>query len=174
MKYADELTKSMTFLCNKGWEFIGQSIRDGGTFMSRTFVDVPVERLIEFPVVEDFNLQFAFGNAVAGKPTCVVFPRLNFLLLATGTLVNMVDKFQTLIDNKFCPHLIIRSSVGPDRPVSPQIQHIGNYTEPLKKMLTNVEVTYLKEPEDIFPAYEDASRYGIHLIIEEGNFYNSK
>ena len=45
----------------------------------------------------------------------------------------------------------------------------------MRKMLTEVEVIELMEPEDIFPAFERAYNSDkSFLMIEHGEFYNSK
>ena len=54
---------------------------------------------------------------------------------------------------KLKPKIIIRTGVGSQRPLHPQFQHIGDFTEAFKKMTTTIEVLRLKEPKDIFPAY---------------------
>ena len=44
-------------------------------------------------------------------------------------------------------------------------------------MFTTIDVVELEEPEDVFPAYRDALQREDQkptLIIEHGNYYNSK
>lgn len=174
MRYKNELSKSMEYLCNdKDFMIVGQSTC-GGTFMTSTLLNVDKDKLLEFPICEQFNCQFAFGLALAGQPTLAIIPRLNFLLLGISDIVNTFDKFHLIAKDKIKPNLIIRSAVGPDFPVHPRFQHVGNYTEALCSMLTNIKVHYLGKTEDIFSSYKEASEGGIHLIIEEGNYYNKE
>ncbi|MBZ0167641.1 MAG: hypothetical protein K8I00_12615, partial [Candidatus Omnitrophica bacterium] len=75
------------------------------------------------------------------------------------------------------PKMIIRVASGPYKPVHPGHQHIGNYAEAFRKMFTTIDVVELEEPQDIFPAYRDALQREDQkptLIIEHGNYYNSK
>ena len=56
-------------------------------------------------------------------------------------------------------------------------QHTADYTDVFEKMLTNINVVSLEEPEDIFPAYEEAllgDDFHATLLIENGGFYNDK
>ena len=73
--------------------------------------------------------------------------------------------------------IIIRTGVGSQRPLHPQHQHIGDFTESIKKMCTTIDVIKLMEPEDIFPAYEKAftrTDGRNTLIVEFGDYYNEK
>jgi hypothetical protein len=75
------------------------------------------------------------------------------------------------------PRVIIRTSIGPKVPLDGGPQHTADYTEVFKKMLTNINVISLDEPEHIFPAYEEAllgDNYHATLLIENGAFYNDK
>ena len=65
----------------------------------------------------------------------------------------------------------------PYEPVHPGHQHVGNYAEAFRRMFTAIDVVELNEPEEIFPAYKYALEREDNrstLIIEHGNFYNSK
>jgi hypothetical protein len=66
-------------------------------------------------------------------------------------------------------------AVGSKVPFSAGPQHTQNHTEALRKMLTEIEVVELIEPEDIFPAFEKAYNGDKStLIVEHSEFYNSK
>ena len=51
---------------------------------------------------------------------------------------------------------IIRTGIGSQRPLHPQHQHIGDFTDMVRKMCSSLDVIKLNEPEDIFPSYEKA------------------
>jgi hypothetical protein len=73
--------------------------------------------------------------------------------------------------------VIIRVAVGPDSPVHPGHQHVGNYAQGFREMFSWIEVVELSEPEEIFPAYQKAferSDQKSTLLIEHGNFYSQK
>ena len=75
----------------------------------------------------------------------------------------------------FKPKVIMRTSIGSTNPLNGGVQHTNNYTEPFKQILGEVDVVLLNEPEEIFPAFENAyNRDGSSLIIEWGDYYNDK
>ena len=176
MKYFDELKRSMEWLAEQpNTIFLGQSVEVPGTAMRNTLKDVNPNKLLEFPVAEDMQLGVSIGMALNGAVPISIFPRWNFLLLATNQLVNHLEKIPLI--SSYRPKVIIRTSVGSERPLHPHFQHIGDYTEAFQKMLTNVEVIRVDEPEQIFPAYEKAYNRDdgkSTLIVEWGDYYNEK
>jgi pyruvate/2-oxoglutarate/acetoin dehydrogenase E1 component len=176
MAYFDELTRAMSMLAGKpDTLFVGQAVGVSGTFMFNTLAGVPPERRLEFPVAESFQMQFSLGLALAGTVPVCIFPRQNFLALAVGDLVNTVDKVPAISGGKLRPKVIIRTAVGPDQPVHPGHQHIGDFTEAFQRMFSHIKVRRLDEPEDVFPAYVEAyATDGVSLLIEVGNHYNAK
>jgi hypothetical protein len=73
--------------------------------------------------------------------------------------------------------MIIRTSVGSQRPLHPQFQHIGDFTDAFKKMTTTIEIIRLKEPKDIFSAYKKALTRKDRkntILVEYGDYYNEK
>lgn len=177
MKYFDELKRTMEWAAEQqNVIFLGQAVGVPGTFMYNTIKEIPAHQRIEFPVSESFQMQMTVGAAFSGYLPISIYPRLNFLLLAMGDMSNIVDKMCEIYPNNF-PKVIIRSAVGPDSPVHPGHQHVGDYTEGLQKILKNIEVIKLENPEDIFPAYQKAlnpSNLKSYLMIEVGNYYNEK
>ncbi|MCA9408215.1 MAG: hypothetical protein KC733_05970 [Candidatus Omnitrophica bacterium] len=157
--------------------FVGQTVAGPGTFMFQTLRDLPKEKTLEMPINESFQMQFTIGLALAGYTPISVYPRQNFLLLATADMVNMLDKIPAISDNQVLPRIIIRVAAGPYEPVHPGHQHVGNYAEGFRKMFSWIDVVELEEPQDIFPAYEHAytrKDQKATLIIEHGNYYNAK
>jgi pyruvate/2-oxoglutarate/acetoin dehydrogenase E1 component len=129
------------------------------------------------PVSESFQMQFTLGLALGGYIPVSIYPRQNFLLLAAGDLVNVIDKFKGLTAGAVSPRIIIRTATGPDKPVHPGHQHVGNYAQALRRMFAEIEVVELDEPADIFPAYERALTQvngKPMLLIEHGNHYQDK
>ncbi len=157
--------------------FLGQTVAGPGTFMYQTLRDVPPEKTLEMPVNESFQMQFSLGLALAGYIPISVYPRQNFLLLATSDMVNMLDKMPAVSGGSVIPKMIIRVASGPDAPVHPGHQHVGNYAEAFRKMFTTIDVIELEEPEEIFPAYQHALERPDNkatLMIEHGNYYGQK
>ncbi len=178
MKYFDELKRTMEWIAQQpNTLFLGQTTAGPGTFMFQTLRDVPKGRALEMPVNESFQMQFTIGLALAGYTPISVYPRQNFLLLATGDMANMIDKIPAISSNQILPRIIIRVAVGPDSPVHPGHQHVGNYAEAFRKMFHWIEVVELNEPEEIFPAYQHALERKDSqstLMIEHGNYYGQK
>ena len=55
----------------------------------------------------------------------------------------------------------------------PGPQHCQNYTEALKKMVTNIDVVELLKTGDIYPAYEQAVNSDKStILIEHSDLYN--
>ena len=178
MTYFDELKRTMEWLAEQpDTMFVGQTVAGPGTFMYQTLRDVPPDKTLEMPINESFQMQFSIGMALAGYVPISVYPRQNFLLLATSDMVNMLDKIPAISEGQLLPKMIIRVASGPYQPVHPGHQHIGNYAEAFRQMFTTIDVVELEEPEDVFPAYRDALQREDQkptLIIEHGNYYNSK
>src|SRR3989338_2317742 len=176
MKYFDELKRTMEWLARQPKTFfLGQTVAGPGTFMFQTLRDLPPEKTLEMQINESFQMQFSIGLALAGYIPISVYPRQNFLLLATGDMVNMIDKMPAISANQVLPKILIRVAVGPDSPVHPGHQHVGNYAEGFRKMFKWIEVVELNEPQEIFPAYQkalDSVNQKSTLLIEHGNYYN--
>jgi pyruvate/2-oxoglutarate/acetoin dehydrogenase E1 component len=178
MKYFDELKRSMDFLAqDPRTVFMGQAVAVAGTAMTNTLKDVPRERLLELPVAEEMQMGMTTGMALAGMVPVSIFPRWNFLLCGMSQLINHLDKIDVMSNGGYKAKAIVRTGIGSQRPLHPQHQHIGDYTDALRSMCTTIEIIRLDEPEDIFPAYErallrDDGRSTI--IVEYGDYYGEK
>ena len=178
MKYFDELKRAMNWLSDQDQTlFLGQAVAYPGTGMTNTLIDVRKDKLLEMPVVEEMQMGISIGLAINGSVPITIFPRWNFLLLAANQIVNHLDKLSLYSDGQFKPKVIIRTSIGSERPIHPQHQHVGDYTEAFRLMLTTCEVIRLGEPEDIFTAYEKAylrQDGKSTILVEYGDYYNEK
>lgn len=178
MKYFDELKRSMTFLAqDPRTVFIGQAVAVAGTAMTNTLKDVPADRLIELPVAEEMQMGMTTGMALTGLVPVSIFPRWNFLLCAISQLVNHLDKVSVMSSGGFKTKAIIRTGVGSERPLHPQFQHVGDFTDAIRAMCTTIDVIRLDEPADIFPAYEKALLRDdgrSTIVVEYGDFYGEK
>ena len=178
MKYADELTKAMDFLAkNPKTIFLGQAVEYPGTAMTNTLKNVPKNKLIEIPVAEEMQLGISNGLALNNYIPISIFPRWNFLLLATNQLINHLDKFEVMSQGLFKTKVIIRTSIGSQRPLHPQHQHVGDFTEAFKKVLSTVDIIRLEEPKDVKPAYKKALERNdgkSTILVEYGDYYNEK
>jgi len=176
MKYFDELKRSMDMLATyPDTIFLGQAVACAGTGMSNTLKDVDDEKKLELPVCEDLQMGMTNGLALTGKIPVSIFPRWNFLLLGTNQIVNHLDKIPAISDYK--TKAIIRTSIGSIRPLHPQDQHTGDYTDAFNSMCTTIDIVRLNEPEDIFPAYEKALNRTdgkSTILVEWGDYYGEK
>lgn len=157
--------------------FFGQAVGVAGTAMTNTLKDISRDRLIELPVAEEMQMGVTLGMALTGLIPVSIFPRWNFLLLAINQLVNHLDKIQIMSKGEYHVKAIIRTGIGSERPLHPQHQHVGDFTEAIQAMCTTVDVIRLEEPEHIFPAYQKALEREdgrSTLLVEYGDFYSEK
>ena len=178
MKYFYELKRAMEFLAQDPRTiFLGQAVVDKGTGMTNTLQDVPLNQRIELPVAEEMQMGLSIGMALRGKIPVSIYPRWNFLLLATNQIVNHLDKLKRMSDGGYQPKVIVRVGIGSERPLNPQCQHLGDFTDAFRSMCDNIEVVRLDEPETIFPAYTTALERTdgkSTILVEWGDFYHEK
>jgi pyruvate/2-oxoglutarate/acetoin dehydrogenase E1 component len=157
--------------------FLGQAIGFSGHAISNTMVNVPQDKRIELPVLEETQLGMSTGMALEGWVPITCYPRFDFFILSLNQLVNHLDKMQDMSKGDMKPKVIIRVAVGSKVPFSAGPQHTQNHTEAMKKMLTEIEVVELIEPEQIFnifkTAYEREDGKST-LIIEHSEYYGTK
>ena len=156
---------------------MGQAVACAGTAMSNTLKKVPREKLIELPVAEELQMGMSTGMALAGQVPVSIFPRWNFLLLAVNQVVNHLDKLTAVSNGGYQPKVIIRTGIGSERPLHPQHQHVGDFTDAFRLMCGNIEVIRLEEPSDVFPAYQRALERQdgkSTIVVEYGDYYSEK
>lgn len=173
--YKDALTKSMDFLGEQqDTVFIGQQVLWHGNPMSTTIGNVPKDKIIELPVMEESQMGMSLGMAMAGNFVITFYPRWDFLICATNQLVNHVDKISLMSRGTWNPNMIIRLGKGSDKPLDPGHQHRGNYLEEFKSLCPNINFWDLKNPSRIEPTYRSAyEKGGIHVIVEYPELYYS-
>tara|TARA_B110000483_G_scaffold102579_1_gene125353 strand:+ start:179 stop:718 length:540 start_codon:yes stop_codon:yes gene_type:complete len=177
-KYFNEIKRSMDFLgTKKETIFIGQAVEVPGTAMSNTLKDIPKKKLLELPVAEEMQMGMSLGLAMNGNIPISIFPRWNFLLYGINQLVNHIDKFKIMAGNKIKPKIIIRTSIGSQRPLHPQYQHIGDFSSAIQKMCSTIDIIKLNDPNKIFSSYKKAyeRKDGKNtIIVEYGDYYSEK
>lgn len=158
MKYSEEIKKAMSALAeHPDTMFIGQAVEYEGTGLYDSLAHLPEHKRMELPVAEYLQCGIANGMAIEGLIPVSTFPRWNFLLMGVDQIVNHLDKFSSMSLGKCNPKVIIRVAVGSERPIDPQDQHKGNFTEAFKFMCKTIDIIELIEPKDIVPAYEKLS-----------------
>ena len=152
MKYFDEIKKSMEYLAkNKNTVFLGQAVRVPGTAMFNT---LNKKKKIELPVAEEMQMGMSLGMALEGYVPVTIYPRWNFLLLATNQLVNHLDKISEISNNKINPQIIIRTAVGSVRPLDPQSQHRGDFSKAFKQICKNIDIYKISKANEVFKTYK--------------------
>jgi len=168
MTYQEEITKAMNILGkNKNTIFIGQCVEYSGTSLFNTLKGVPKDKRIELPVCEEMQMGISIGLALEGFIPISVFPRWDFLILATNQLVNHLDKMEQMSCGQFKPKVIIRTSIGSVKPLFPGPQHNQDYTGAFIKILKNVNIVKLNKKEDILKEYKKAFKSNKSTILVE-------
>ena len=175
MIYFEELKKSMNYLAkDERTIFLGQAVKVDGTAMSTTLKEVDQNKLIELPVAEEMQMGITNGYALNGLIPVSIFPRWNFLLLGMNQLINHLDKIKKMSNDTYKTKVIVRTGIGSVRPLHPQFQHVGDFTESVKKMCTNIELIRLDKPNEIFEAYKKALNRDdgkSTIVVEYGDYY---
>lgn len=175
MTYKDELTKAMNLLAkDKRVIFLGQSVAYPGSLLSSTFEKISKSKKIELPLIEDAQMGMSIGLSLEGYIPISIYPRMDFLIIATNQLVNHLDKIEEMSCGQFKPKIIIRTAIGSTKPLYPGVQHCSDYAEGLKCMLKNVEVIKLTESKQIVQAYKHALNRKdgkSTILIEIADFY---
>lgn len=174
--YFDELTKAMEEISKLDKSlFVGQAVAVAGTAMRNTLLNVPQEKLVEFPVDEDVQMGFSIGLALAGFTPISIYPRWNFLILATNQMVNHLDKLKEITNLQNPPKVIIRTAVGSVKPLHPGPQHTGDFSDAFGLMCKNLNIVNLSNADMIYGEYLHAFTRddGVStLIVEQMDLYN--
>ena len=176
MKYKEELIKSMKWLGEKeNTLFLGQATLFSGHAISGTLTEVPKEKMIELPVMEEVQMGMCAGLSLEGYVPISIYPRFNFMMLSINQLVNHIDTMREMSKGELVPRVIVRVAVGANKPLDGGSQHTQDFTESIKNMLNDTVVVELKEPEQIFQSFKDAyNRNGSTVLIEWGDYYAEK
>ena len=141
MKYKEELIKSMKWLGEKdNTIFLGQATAFSGHAISGTLSDVPKDKLIELPVMEELQMGMSAGLSLEGFIPISIYPRFNFMMLSINQLVNHIDTMREMTKSQLVPRVITRVAVGAKKPLDGGSQHTQDFTESIKNMLTDTVV----------------------------------
>ena len=176
--YFDEIRRGHELLVSdKRTVFVGQSVKYESNALFRTMekqggeLIVPMDRRIELPVIEDFQMGYCIGLALQGYVPVSIFPRWDFLLLAANQLVNHLDKIPLI--SGYRPKVIIRTTVGASHPFSSGIQQSQDHTAAFRLMLKTVQIIELNSRFDVLKGYRKALEMeGSCLIVERQDLFN--
>ena len=150
--------------------FVGQSVAYDGAKIYGSLEGVPMEKRLELPVLEDFQMGFCMGLALQGYLPICIYPRMDFMVLALNQLVNHLDKAPLF---GWHPKVIIRVGVGQKHPLDAGPQHTNDHTEAFRQMLTSIPVVRVGSPVEVTAAYESAlAGKGSVVIVEHPSFYD--
>ena len=171
-EYKIALTKAMSDLAKLDETiFIGQQIIYAGNPMSTTLTEVPKEKMIEVPVMEETQMGMSLGLAITGKTVISFYPRWDFVISAANQLINHVDKYELMTGKKV--NILIRVGKGANVPLDPGHQHKANYINEFKTMCPNIEIHDLKTWQDVELSYKYAiENGGVHILAEYPELYN--
>ena len=171
-EYKIALTNAMSDLAKLDETiFIGQQIIYAGNPMSTTLTEVPKEKMIEVPVMEETQMGMSLGLAIVGKTVISFYPRWDFVISAANQLINHVDKYELMTGKKV--NILIRVGKGANIPLDPGHQHKANYINEFKSMCPNIEIHDLKTWQDVELSYNYAIKEGgIHILAEYPELYN--
>lgn len=167
MEYKEEVIKAIEMLSkDKRVIFLGQNmVYDGNLY--GTMSNIPKDKMIEMPIAEDMQMGISIGLAMQGYIPVTIYERMDFLLLAFNQLINHLDKIEEMSRGEFKPIVIIRTIVGPKKPLNPGLQHSQDYTEMLKIGLTNINVVKLEDSSTIIEEYTKALNSNKSTVIIE-------
>ena len=177
--YFAELDRTMEWLGKQPKvRFIGQSVVWDGHALFKSMTKVPMEKRLELPVFEDFQMGMSIGLALEGWIPVNVYPRSDFLIIAANQLANHLTNVRLVTEDKLRPRVITRVSVGATDPMHPGVQHCQDHTEAIKLITRGeVEVVELKKKEQIFPEYERAVKRTdsrATILVEYANLYHTQ
>ena len=144
--------------------FVGQSVRYDGAAIFDSLKGVPMDKRLEMPVIEDFQMGFCTGLALAGRLPVCIFPRMDFMLLCLNQLVNHLDKLPLF---GWHPKVIIRTTVGAKSPLDAGPQHTQDHTEAFRRMMTYVQVVQVTRADAVPLVYQYALETPASVLIVE-------
>jgi len=169
--YQQSLIDAMTLLGQKkDTIFVGQQIIYAGNPMSTTLPNVPKEKMIELPVMEETQMGMSLGIAMTGKTVISFYPRWDFIICAANQLINHVDKYELMTGKRI--NLLIRLGKGSTEPLDPGHQHRGNYLTEFKSICKNITFHDLTNENNIITSYTMAyEEGGVHVLVEYPELY---
>lgn len=166
--YQREIKKAMDNLAlDNRVIFLGQTVGYKGSPIYNSLENISGDRRIELPVFEEVQMGMSTGLALEGYIPVSIYPRFDFLTLATNQLVNHLDKISELSHRQFNPQVIVRTMVGSKSPLYPGPQHCQDHTEAYRLMLTNTDVVRITNTEEIVPAYSKSLKNNKSTLLIE-------
>lgn len=147
--------------------FLGQSVVYDGAAIHASLDGVPMDKRVEMPVAEEFQMGYCTGLSLAGKLPICIYPRMDFMLLCVNQLVNHLDKLPMY---GWKPKVIIRTTIGKKKPLDAGPQHTQNYTQAFQQMLHSIIVREVRVPQEVAFAYDIAIKSDKSILIVENEW----
>jgi len=152
--------------------FLGQQVASEDFY--NTLCDVPLHSRRELGVCEDLQLGLSIGMALEGYLPISIYQRMDFIPRAMDQLVNHLNIINCLSREKFNPKVIIRTTIGTDKPLDCGLQHRKDLTYLMKKAV-DFPVYLVETVEEVKKAYDFAKKLDCSvMIIEKQSLYYSE
>ena len=174
MKYRDIIRSAMEEMArDRRTVFLGYNILFGSRAYG-TLNTVSKEQCIETPVAENLMAGLAIGLVLSGSRPVVFYERHDFVLNALDAIVNHLDKIETMSYGQFRTPVVIRAVVGGRAPLDPGLQHIQDYTEAFRRMVS-FPVLDLTTPAEAREAYARVlSMDSPVMVVEHRDLYDAE
>ena len=112
MKYRDKIIEAMEFIGKQpDTLFLGNGLLNGYRIYG-TMDKVELNRCSEMPVAENLKMGVAIGIALCKFVPVVIFPRMDFMLIASDQIINHLCLMPKMSGEQFKLPVIIRCIVG--------------------------------------------------------------
>jgi len=164
--YHSEICKQMKLLAEiPNSMFIGQQCLSEDFY--QTLKEIPTSKRTEMPVAEEMQLGISIGLAIEGYLPISIYQRMDFLPRACDQLVNHLDIIKELSRGLFSPKVIIRTTIGTDKPMDCGLQHKKDLIEGFRSLLRNISIYELTTPKEVKKYYTIARKCKESIILVE-------
>lgn len=163
--YHDSITKQMEkFAKDKKVIFLGQQCSSENYY--DTLTNIPLHCRREMPVCEELQLGLSIGMALNGYLPISIFQRMDFLPRACDQFVNHLNLISKLSRGLYNPKVIIRTSIGTNKPFDVGLQHNKDLTELMKKTI-DIPIFKVTTSKEVNEAYNFARKSKESVMIIE-------
>jgi len=150
--------------------FIGQQCESEDFYT--TLKTISKHKRTEMPVAEEMQMGMSIGLAMEGFLPISIYQRIDFLPRAMDQLVNHLNIIKDMSRGMYNPKVIIRTTIGTNKPFDVGLQHNKDLTE-LFKVALNFPVIKVTTAQEVRDAYKLAREIDSSiLIIEVQELYN--
>ena len=149
--------------------FLGQQVLSEDFY--NTLTEIPPHKRREMGVAEEMQLGLSIGMALEGYLPISIYQRMDFIPRAMDQLVNHLNLINCLSRNIYNPKVIIRTTIGNDKPLDCGLQHKKDLTK-LMQAAVDFPVMLVNTPKEVEFAYNFARKTNKStMIIEKQELY---